>query len=62
LVALAANFSRKLSENRDTKGMIRDLEAIGLLLKMPTRKLLRHLKLDGTPLATAVANAEANVA
>ena len=62
LVALAASFSRKLSENRDTKGMIRDLEAISLLLKMPTRKLLRHLKLDGTPLATAVANAEANVA
>jgi HD-like signal output (HDOD) protein len=54
LVHLAAGFSRRLSENRDHKAMVRDLGELSVLLKMPIGKLLEHLKLENTPLAEAV--------
>ena len=57
LVALAAGFSRKLSENRDPKGIARDFEEMRLLVKMPSEKLIPLLKLDGTPYAVTLAAA-----
>ncbi len=53
LVAKAVAFSRKLAESRDMRAMRDDLYEIARVLKVPTSRLIRDMKLENTPLALA---------
>ena len=53
MVARAVKFSRKLAECRDMRVLQDDLHELARLLKVPTRHLVREMKLENTPLAAA---------
>jgi hypothetical protein len=53
MVLRAVNFSRKLAESRDMRALQDDLHEIARMLKVPTSRLVREMKLENTPLAMA---------
>lgn len=57
MVARAVAFSRKLAESRDMRALQDDLHEIARMLKVPTSRLIREMKLENTPLAMAAVSA-----
>jgi len=57
LVARAVTFSRKRSESRDMRALQDDLFEIARILKVPTSRLIREMKLENTPLGMAAVSA-----
>lgn len=55
MVAKAVAFSRRLAESRDTQALQEELRDIARLLKVPTSRLVREMRLENTPLAMAAA-------
>jgi HD-like signal output (HDOD) protein len=57
IVARSVAFSRKLAESRDMRALQDDLYEIARMLKVPTSRLVREMKLENTPLGMAAAAA-----
>jgi HD-like signal output (HDOD) protein len=53
LVARGVDFSRKLADSRNINMLQDELRDIARMLKVPTAKLVREMRLENTPLAAA---------